>query len=135
MVAIQTLMKIASVGGFITASTGYTFHYRIQHDIKKSETYKDVMNILHAHKKAVPYLGEPITLGRITYGDGHRTLEHEDTKVTQNYKWFKVPLTGANTKAKLYYEVTLNCNLKNKLEVSKIEILFDNIPGKTFIIR
>lgn len=135
MVSNQTLMKIASLGGFVTAGTGYTFYYRIQYDIKKSETYKDVMNTLRAHKKAIPYLGEPITLGRITYGDGHRILEHKDTKIIQNYKWFKVPLTGTNTKGKLYYEVTLNHKLENKPEASKIEIMFDNIPGKTFIIR
>lgn len=135
MVSNQTLMKIASLGGFVIATTGYTFHYRIQYDIKESETYKDVMNTLHTHKKAVPYLGAPIKLGRITYGDESRMLEHEDATVTQNYKWFKIPLTGTNTKGKLYYEVTLNRKLENKPEASKIEITFDNIPGKTFIIR
>ncbi|XP_012060567.1 PREDICTED: uncharacterized protein LOC105623800 [Atta cephalotes] len=135
MVSNQKLVKIASLGGLITATTGYIFYYRIQYDIKKSETYKDVMNTLREHKKAVPYLGEPISLGRITYGDGHRILEHEDTKIPQNYKWFKVPLTGTNTKGKLYYEVTWNRKLENKLEASKIEITFDNIPGKTFVIR
>lgn len=135
MVSNQTLMKIASLGGFVTASTGYVFYYRIQHDVKESETYKDVMNTLRAHKRAFLYLGEPITLGRITYGDGHRTLLHKDTSIIQNYKWFKVPLTGTNTKGKLYYEVILNHKLENKLEASKIEIVFDNIPGKTFVIR
>lgn len=135
MVSNQTLMKIASLGGFIVASTGYTFHYRIQNDIKESETYKDVMNTLHMHNKAVPYLGKPIKLGRITYGDGSRMLEYEDTMVTQNYKWFKIPLTGTNTKGKLYYEITLNHTLENKPEASKIEITFDNIPGKIFTIR
>jgi len=135
MVSNQTLMKIASVGGFVTASTGYIFHYRIQYDIKKSETYKDVMNTLRAHKKAMSYLGEPVTSGRITYGDGHRMLEHKDTNITQSYKWFKISLTGTNTKGKLYYEVILNHKLENKPEVSKIEITFDNIHNKTFIIR
>ncbi|XP_011686992.1 PREDICTED: uncharacterized protein LOC105449441 isoform X1 [Wasmannia auropunctata] len=135
MVSNQTLLKIASLGGFVTATTGYAFYYRIQYDIKESETYKDVMNTLRAHKKAVPYLGEPIMLGRISYGDGHRMLEHEDTKITQSYKWFKIPLTGTNTKGKLYYEVILNHKLENKPEASKIEITFDNIPGKTFVIR
>ncbi|XP_018306064.1 uncharacterized protein [Mycetomoellerius zeteki] len=97
MVSIQKLIKIASLGGFITASTGYILYYRIQYNIKKSETHKDVMNTLRAHKKAIPYLGEPISLGRITYGDGCRTLEHEDPKITQNYKWFKVPLTDISS--------------------------------------
>ncbi|XP_011635297.1 uncharacterized protein LOC105425964 [Pogonomyrmex barbatus] len=133
MVSNQTLLKIASLGGFITASTGYAFHFRIQYDIKETETYKYVVNTLRTHKKAIPYLGEPITMGRITYGDGNRTLEHEVTKVVQNYKWFKIPLTGTRTKGKLYYEVILNH--ENKPEVSKIEITFDNIPGKTFVIK
>ncbi|XP_011686993.1 PREDICTED: uncharacterized protein LOC105449441 isoform X2 [Wasmannia auropunctata] len=97
MVSNQTLLKIASLGGFVTATTGYAFYYRIQYDIKESETYKDVMNTLRAHKKAVPYLGEPIMLGRISYGDGHRMLEHEDTKITQSYKWFKIPLTDISS--------------------------------------
>lgn len=135
MVSNQTLMKIAGWGGIITASTGFALHYRLQYDIKKSEPYKDVMNTLRVHKKALPYLGQPITMGRIAYGDGSHMLEHEDTMVTQNYKWFKIPLTGTNTKGKLYYEVTLNHKLNNKPEASKIEITFDNIPGKTFIIR
>lgn len=123
-------MKIAGLGGFVTASTGYTFHYRIQQDIKKSDTYKDAINALHTHKKAVPYLGEPVTMGRITYGTGQLMVGEKIT----NYKWFKVPLTGTNTKGKLYYEVMLNCT-ENKLEVSKIEIVFDNVPGKTFVIK
>lgn len=130
MISNQILMKIASLGGFITASTGYAFHYRIQHDIKKSESYKDAINIFHAHKKAVTYLGEPITLGRITYGDGQKIF-----KPKMKYKWFKVSLTGSNTKAKLYYEIILEHEIENKYEISKIEITFDNIPGKIFVIK
>lgn len=135
MVSNQTLAKIASLGGFVVASTGYAFHFRIQHNIKETEPYKDVMNTIRVHRKVVPYLGEPITIGRITYGDGCHTLEHEDETVVRNYKWFKVPLRGTNTKGKLYYEVTLNRKLENKPEASKIEITFDNLSGKTFVIR
>nr|XP_012221086.1 PREDICTED: uncharacterized protein LOC105671458 [Linepithema humile] len=131
MVSNHTLMKIAGLGGFVTAGTGYAFHYRVQQDIKKSDTYKFAINALHAHKKAVPYLGEPITMGRITYGDGQQMLGEK----IRNYKWFKVSLTGTNTKGKLYYEVILNCTSENKSEISKIEIVFDNIPGKTFVIK
>lgn len=132
MISNRTLVKIASLGGFVTAGVGYIFHYRIQHDIRNSESYKDVMNIFHAHKKAVSYLGEPITLGRIIHGNGQQTLGQK-TK----YKWFKVLLKGSNTKAKLYYEIML---LEHKIEdkyetISKIEITFDNIPGKTFVIK
>lgn len=130
MVSNQTLVKVASLGGFVVGGTGYFFHYRIQHDIRDSETYKDAINELYSHKKAVPYLGKPVGLGRITYGDGERMLERRIP-----YKWFNIPLTGTNTKGKLYYEVTLNERLENKPEVSKIEITFDNIPGKTFVIR
>lgn len=130
MISNHTLVKIASLGGFVTASTGYAFHYRIQHNIKESESYKDAMNIFRAHKKAVSYLGEPITLGRITYGDGQQILGQKI-----KYKWFKVSLTGSNTKAKLYYEVILEHKIENKYEISKIEITFDNIPGKTFVIK
>ncbi|EFN83885.1 hypothetical protein EAI_00439 [Harpegnathos saltator] len=88
------------------------------------------MNTLYAHKKAVPYFGEPIKVGRIKFGDGKQTLEH-----TIPYKWFKVPIIGTNTKGNVYYEVILNQKLENKPEVSKIEVTFDNIPGKTFVIR
>lgn len=131
MISNRTLVKIASLGGFITASMGYAFHYRVQHDIRKSESYKDVMNIFHVHKKAVSYLGEPVTLGRITYGNGQQILGQK-TK----YKWFKVPLKGSKTKAKLYYEIILlEHKIEDKYEISKIEITFDNIPGKTFVIR
>ncbi|KAL0102918.1 hypothetical protein PUN28_018306 [Cardiocondyla obscurior] len=135
MVSNQTLVKIASLGGFVLAGTGYAFYFRIQRDIRETETFKDVLNTVHAHKKAVPYLGKPIKIGRIAYGDGCHTREYEDATITQNYKWFKIPLTGENTKGTLYYEVTLNPKLENKPEASKIEITFDNIPGKTFIIR
>lgn len=130
MISNQTLIKIASVGGFITASTGYAFHWRIQHNIKESEPYKDAMNTFRAHKKAVLYLGEPITFGRITYGD-----EEQNPEQNTYYKWFKVSLKGSNTKAKLYYEVMLKHRTENNFAVSKIEITFDNIPGKTFVIK
>lgn len=130
MISNQTLVKIASLGGFVTASTGYAFHYRVQHNIKESESYKDVINIFRAHKKAESYLGEPITFGRITYGDGQQILGQKI-----KYKWFKVSLTGNNTKAKLYYELMLEHKNENKYDISKIEITFDNIPGKTFVIK
>lgn len=130
MVSNHTLMKIAGLGGFVIGGTGYFFHFRIQHNIRESDTYKDVINTLYMHKKAVPYLGKPVSLGRVKYGNGMHMLERKIP-----YKWFNIPLTGTNTKGKLYYEVTLNNECENKFEVSKIEITFDNIPGKTFVIR
>lgn len=123
-----TLAKVASVLGFVTASTGYAFHYRIQHDIRESEAYKDAVNAFRAHKKAVPYLGEPVTLGRITYGIG----EHEGLIA---YKWYRVVVKGSNTKGTLYYEIRPSAGSVSELVVSKLEITFDNIPGKTFTIR
>lgn len=125
-------MKIAGIGGFVTASTGYAFHFRVQNDIKLTETYQDAMTTLREHKKAVPYFGEPIKFGRIKYGDGQRMLERYNTIP---YKWFKVSVKGTNTKGNVYYEVTLNEKLQNSPEVSKIEVTFDNIPGKSFVIR
>lgn len=127
MVSTNTLMKIAGIGGLVTGSTGYAFHFRVQRNIRKSETYKDAINALRAHKKAVPYLGEPLQQGRIRYG----SEQHPDQETS--YTWFKVSLTGSNTKGTLYYEVTLD--RENKPEVPKIEITFDNIPGKTFVLR
>ncbi|EZA46527.1 hypothetical protein DMN91_011896 [Ooceraea biroi] len=127
----HTLMKVASLMGFITAGTGYAFHFRVQRNIRESETYKDAINALRVHKKAVPYLGEPTqTSGRITYGVGQQIPEGQT-----DYKWFKVPLRGTNTKGILYYEITSSHELDDKFVVSKIEITFDNIPGKTFVIR
>ncbi|XP_032681951.1 uncharacterized protein LOC116849164 [Odontomachus brunneus] len=128
MVSNHTLIKIGAIGGFVTAGTGYAFRFRIENDIKKSETYEDAINALRNHKKAVPYFGEPIKLGRVKFGDGL-------LKDTIPYKWFEVSIRGANTKGNIYYEVTLNQKLENKPEVSKIEVKFDNIPGKTFVIR
>lgn len=128
MVSNHTLMKIGAIGGFVTAGTGYAFKFRIENDIKKSENYEDAIQALRDHKKAVPYFGEPIRFGRIKFGDGR-------LKDTIPYKWFKVSITGTNTKGNMYYEVTLNQKLENKSEVSKIEVRFDNIPGKTFVIR
>lgn len=129
MISNNTLRKIAIIGGLVTGSTGYAFYFRIQYDIKQTDTFKDTMNALRTHKKAIPYLGEPVTFGRIKYGDGQQL----ESATNINYKWFTIPLTGTNTKGKLYYEVTLN--KKNSPFVSKIEITFDNIPGKTFVIR
>ncbi|XP_020282083.1 uncharacterized protein LOC109853923 [Pseudomyrmex gracilis] len=128
MVSTNTLMKIASIGGLVTGCTGYAFHFRVQHNIRESETFKNAISALRAHKKAVPYLGEPLQLGRIRYGNEH----HPDQE--PSYTWFKVSLTGSNTKGSLYYEVTLDRENKTP-EVSKIEVTFDNIPGKTFVLR
>ncbi|XP_014474507.1 PREDICTED: uncharacterized protein LOC106744344 [Dinoponera quadriceps] len=128
MVSLRILVKIASIGGFVTAGTGYIFMFLMQNKIKKTENYKDAMDALRTHKKAVPYFGEPIRLGHVKYGDGQR-----ENRIP--YKWFKIPIRGTHTKGNMYYEVTLNQKLENKPEVSRIEITFDNIPGKTFVIR
>lgn len=114
----------------MTASTGYACNFHMQSNIKNSDTYQDAMNALRTHKKAVPYFGEPISIGHIKHGNGLRNLEPSIP-----YKWFKISIKGSNTKGSVYYEVTLNNKMENKPEVSKIEVSFDNIPGKTFIIR
>ncbi|CAK9802406.1 hypothetical protein ANTQUA_LOCUS3308 [Anthophora quadrimaculata] len=121
MVLLSTLTKIAIVGGFIVAGTGYTMQYMIDRKLRKTTTYKKALQMLYDHPKAVQYLGEPIKEGNI--------------KVTNQdeVKKFSVNLKGANTKGKLDCEFTVKPDLTTK--ISNLQIKFNNLPDKIFVIH
>ncbi|CAK9817223.1 hypothetical protein ANTPLA_LOCUS9288 [Anthophora plagiata] len=121
MVLLSTLTKIAIVGGFTVAGTGYAVQYLINSKIRKTKTYEKALKMFYDHPKAVQYLGEPI--------------QERGLKVTSNdkVKQFSVNLKGSNTKGQLDCEYTVKPDLTT--EIKKLQIKFNNLPEKIFVIH
>lgn len=123
MPKLETLIKIAAVGGIVTASTGYLFSYVFQTRIRKTKTYQKALDIVKNHAKTVEHLGAPIKEGAIKFGDSE-----------ENIRTFTVALKGTNTTGKLDCEVLITEPNKQP-EITKLEIKFDDIPNKIFVIQ
>ncbi|CAK9832218.1 hypothetical protein ANTRET_LOCUS9078 [Anthophora retusa] len=121
MVLLSTLTKIAILGGFAVGGTGYMIQYVTIREIRKTKTYKKALEMFYDHPKAVQYLGEPI--------------QEKSLKITSNDKVnrFNINLKGANTKGELVCEYTVNPDFTT--EISKLQVKFNNLPGKIFVIH
>nr|XP_050844359.1 uncharacterized protein LOC127061483 [Vespula vulgaris] len=131
MISLQTLTKIASVTGFITAGTGYAFRFKIQNDFRETKLYKDGMQYLYNHPKAVDLLGSPIKEKRVNISDD----EKNGTK--ENITWFTVPVIGSQKCGELRIEANIVKNAEKELvaNIYKVELTIKEIPGKVFVIK
>ncbi|KAF7414400.1 hypothetical protein HZH68_002889 [Vespula germanica] len=131
MMSLRTLTKIASVTGFIVAGTGYAFRFKIQNDLRETKLYKDGMQYLYNHPKAVDLLGSPIEEKRVNISDN----EKNGTK--ENITWFTVPVVGSQKCGELRIEANLVNNAEKELvaNIYKVELTIKEIPGKVFVIK
>lgn len=123
MPSLNTLVKVAVIGGIITSGTGYLLRYKFHQRIRATKIYKEALELVHGHERTVQYLGEPIKEGKIEFG-----------RSVDNSRSFSVTLNGTNTKGKLDCEVLLKEPDKQP-EIQKVEIKFANIPNQIFVIR
>lgn len=120
MVSLNTLTKIAIVGGFTVAGTGYMIRYVTIRELRETKTYKKALKMFYDHPKAVQYLGEPIKEKRL------------NITLNDKVKKFSVDLKGTNTKGKLECEYTVNPDFTT--EINKLQVKFNNLPDKIFVI-
>lgn len=123
MPSLNTLVKVAVIGGIITSGTGYFLRYKFNQRIRTTEIYKQALELVRGHERTVQYLGEPIKEGKIEFGPSK-----------DNSRSFSVTLNGTNTKGKLDCEVLLKEPGKQP-EIQKVEIKFANIPDQIFVIQ
>lgn len=131
MVSLQTLTKITSITGFIIAGTGYAFRFKIQNDIRKTELYKDGMQYLYNHPKALDLLGSPIKEQRVNISDENKI------GTEKNITWLTVPIIGSKNCGELRIEAVVNTDIENKLtaNIYKVELTVKEIPNKVFVIK
>ncbi|KAL2720441.1 hypothetical protein V1478_010707 [Vespula squamosa] len=131
MISLQTLTKIAGITGFIVAGTGYAFRLNIQNNFRETQLYKDGMQHLYNHPKALDLLGIPIEEKRVDISDS----EKNGTK--ENITWFTVPIKGSQNCGELRIEATIANNAEKKLtaNIYKVELTIKEIPGKVFVIK
>lgn len=131
MVSLQTLTKIASITGFIVAGTGYGFRFKIQNDIRKTELYKDGMQYLYNHPKALDLLGSPIKEKRVNISD------EKKIGTENNITWLTVPVIGSEKRGELRIEAVTDKDVEKKLiaNIYKVELTIKEIPNKVFVIK
>lgn len=131
MLSLETLLKIATAGGFIIAGTGYTLRFLIQNKIRESEVYKEALKCFYEHEKSVELLGAPVKEGRVNISNTEE-LGCDDTS-----RWVTIPLKGSLRKGKLNVQILLSEQSENlqKYNISKIELKVNDMPNKVFIIK
>lgn len=131
MLSLETLIKIATAGGFIIAGTGYTLRFLIQNNIRESEIYKEALKCFYEHKKSVELLGAPVREGRVDISDT------EAFGFNDKSKWVTIPLQGSLRKGNLHVQMLLSEQSENlkKYNISKIELKVNDMPNKIFVIK
>nr|XP_034189764.1 uncharacterized protein LOC117608566 [Osmia lignaria] len=125
MASLIDLTKVAAVIGVVAGSFGIFFTKNYESKIRNSITYKRALEKVYNHEKTIEHLGKPVKEGRITIGN---------SKDNENTRNFTVNLKGSNTKAKLNCEFIIKEPNKTT-ELTKLEIKFNNLPNKMFVIH
>lgn len=123
----RTLVKIASIGGIITCSTGMLLHQKIKDRIREAEYYKEAFKTLRAHKGAVTYLGEPIKEGRLNIGNSNNYCDALKAH-------FEIPVKGPLQKGTMYFWAKRATEQENWI-VNRIELGLKNEADRRLLIR
>lgn len=131
MISLQTLVKIAGFTGFVVAGTGYAFRYQLQNEIREIKLYKDAMQHLYNHQKALDLLGIPIKEKRVDISDSEKNGSNH------NKTWLTIPIMGSKSFGELRVEALISEDMEKKMkaDIYKVELSIREIPGKVFVIK
>lgn len=122
----KTLMKIASIGGIITCTTGLLYQWKLKDRIRASNYYKEAFQTLRSHPGAVRLLGEPINEGNFNLKNPN--IYHDNDKVH-----LEVYLTGSKQKGSLY--LWASKHLDDKWSCDRIELGLESEPDRRLLIK
>lgn len=123
MFSIHNLAKIAFCGSIFVTVTGYSLNYFIDKRIRKTLTYRNVLEILYNHKKTIEHLGQPIKEGK---------LKADPNNEYNDIKKFTLYMKGIKTAGKLNCEYQVD---ESGTKIKKVEIEFNDVPDKIFVIH
>ncbi|XP_017781572.1 PREDICTED: uncharacterized protein LOC108566274 [Nicrophorus vespilloides] len=128
MVTNQTLIKIAAIGGFLTASMGFAYRSKINSNIAKTDYYKEAMKTVRSHKGAIHLLGEPIKDCNIDVTDSTKN-------VTRNLSaQYAVPVKGAKEYGTVYFWANRQTS-DDKWSVNRIELELKKDNTRRLLIK
>lgn len=127
-VSMHTLIKIATIGGAITAGIGYATRGRIQTNIRNTEHFKTAVDELKAHRGAVYILGEPIEVGRVDIDD---TTNNYTKDYTAQYR---VPVSGVKKKGDLYFWAERD-GIDQPWIICRMELGLKDTPNKRLLVK
>lgn len=123
--SVHNLAKIAFCGSIFVTASGYTLNYYIDKRIRRTLTYRNVLEIFYNHKKTIEHLGQPIKEGKVKPDPNN---EYNDIKK------FSLYVKGINTEGKLNCEYQIEADT-SETKIKKVEIEFNDIPNKIFVIH
>ncbi|XP_076752335.1 uncharacterized protein LOC143424259 [Xylocopa sonorina] len=119
---LKSLATAAFYGSIGVLGTYMFTTILIEKRLRRTVTYKRALELFHNKENAVKYLGEPVKEGRI------KVISIDDTS-----RKLSVNLKGSNTKGTLDCEY--NIEPDHKTTIRKLEIKYDDLPDKTFVIH
>ncbi|KAF2900723.1 hypothetical protein ILUMI_05464 [Ignelater luminosus] len=123
----MTLMKIAAIGGFVTASMGFALRAKLNDRIAQTEYYKDALQTLRTHPGAVYLLGEPIKAGAIDVSDEKNFTHHLSAH-------YEVPVRGTKQKGVLHFWADRK-DTEDHWNVSRMELELKNEPTRRLLVK
>ncbi|GLV42189.1 uncharacterized protein CBL_03776 [Carabus blaptoides fortunei] len=123
----RTLIKIASIGGIITCTTGVLMQWKIKDRVRQTEYYKEAFKTLRSHSGAVSLLGEPIK-------EGDFSLRNKDNHCNDSAAHFQVNVKGPKQTGTLYFWADKN-NTSDKWNISRIELGLEKEPDRRLLIK
>lgn len=96
MVALNTLLKVAAVGGVVTISSGMILQSILQRRVRDSEVYRQAVGILRNNPAAETFLGKPILTGNLD-------LQKKENYCYSDKAYLEIPVKGSKMKGVLYF--------------------------------
>ncbi|OXU22805.1 hypothetical protein TSAR_004609 [Trichomalopsis sarcophagae] len=125
----ETLKKVAIrigvVGGVGTFVALNTIPYIYSERIRKTEHYKQALQLLRSNTEAVKYLGEPIAERPV------QPTKRENFGTDGVTTWVRVPVVGPKDKGMLFYEYPVNESNNS----TRVELTLSKLKDYKLIIK
>lgn len=122
----KVALRIAIVGGAGTFVAINTIPYIYSERIRKTEHYKQAIELLRSHPEAVKYLGEPIEEGRV------KSTVRENFGTDGETMWVRVPVKGPKDIGQIFYEYSVN---KQDNSLLRVELTLNKLKDYKLLIK
>lgn len=123
----RTLIKIASIGGIITCTTGILMQWKVKDRVRQADYYKEAFKTLRSHSGAVSLLGEPVK-------EGDFSLTNKDNYCNDSKAHFEVNVKGPKQKGTMYFWANKD-ETSDKWNISRIELGLESEPDRRLLIK
>lgn len=122
------LMKIAAIGGFLTAGMGYALRIKLNKRLTETDYYQEAIKILQEHHGVTYLLGEPIRIGSVDVSDNEKNWSNTLSA------HLEVPVKGPKQRGTLYFWANRQ-NTEDQWNIHRMELQLHNEHNRRLLIK